>query len=157
GSDAMSEEAIASRLQPVADFVIEDKDAPKTLLSAKQVYENTCSACHDSGTAGAPKFGDEDDWGPLISEGYDALLEVALNGKGAMPGRGGHAALSECEVEGTMVYKASAGRASVDEPEETKAENGDDAENDEANEQANQHQQAVAQTDENQEAENTNA
>jgi len=118
GSDAMSDEAIASRLQPVAGFVIVDEDAPKMVLSAEQVYENTCSTCHDSGVAGAPKFGDKDAWAPLIDSGYDTLLDIALHGKGAMPARGGNPNLSDFEVERAMVYMANAGGASFDEPEE---------------------------------------
>lgn len=118
GSDAQSPEAIASRLKPVAGFALVDANAPKVLKTGDQVYESTCSACHTAGVAGAPKLGDNAAWAPLIKEGYEQMLQIALHGKGAMPAKGGNPTLSDLEVERAMVYMANKSGASFDEPAE---------------------------------------
>lgn len=122
GSDAQSPEAIASRIKPVAGFVLVDVNAPKELKTGEQVYASTCSACHTDGVAGAPKLGDNATWAPLIAEGYDYMLEIALNGLGAMPAKGGNPTLTDLEVERAMVYMANKSGASFDEPAEPAAE-----------------------------------
>ena len=60
GSEGQTPEAIAARIQPVADagFTFKDVNAPKQLLSGEEVFKSTCSACHATGAAGAPKVGD---------------------------------------------------------------------------------------------------
>lgn len=118
GSDAQSPEAIASRLKPVAGFALVDANAPKVLKTGLQVYESTCSSCHTAGVAGAPKLGDKAAWAPLIQDGYEHMLEIALHGKGAMPAKGGNPTLSDLEVERAMVYMANESGASFDEPAE---------------------------------------
>lgn len=55
----------------------------------KAVYDKACVACHASGVAGAPKFGDKAAWAPRIATGKDALLASVLKGKGAMPPKAG--------------------------------------------------------------------
>src|SRR5699024_3023871 len=80
-------------------------------------YNMTCATCHKDGVAGAPKFADEAAWAPYIETGYDELLHVALNGKGAMPAKGGNTSLDDLEAERAMVYMANAAGADFDEPE----------------------------------------
>lgn len=116
GSDAQSPEAIASRIKPVAGFALVDANAPKELKTGQQVYESTCTACHTAGVAGAPKVGDNAAWAPLIKEGYESMLQIALHGKGAMPAKGGNPTLDDVEVERAMVYMANQSGASFDEP-----------------------------------------
>lgn len=72
--------------------------------SGEEVYGAACSACHMAGVAGAPKTGDKEAWGPRFEQGIDTLYASALNGKGAMPPKGGQAALSEEEVKGAVEY-----------------------------------------------------
>jgi len=122
GSDAQTPEAIANRIKPVAGFALVDANAPKVFKTGEQVYESTCSACHTAGVAGAPKKGDKGAWAPLIASGYDALLKIALEGKGAMPAKGGNPALSDFEVARAVVYMANSSGASFDEPAEPAAE-----------------------------------
>jgi cytochrome c5 len=55
----------------------------------EQLYQGACFACHGTGAAGAPKLGDAAAWSARAANGIDALLSSALNGKGAMPPRGG--------------------------------------------------------------------
>src|SRR5262249_42487782 len=76
----------------------------------KKVYDTTCMACHSTGAAGAPKFGDKAAWAPRIKTGIDALHASALKGKGAMPAKGGNTALSDAEVAAAVDYMVAAGK-----------------------------------------------
>lgn len=63
--------------------------AGETLNPAgEKLYQSACLACHMAGVAGAPKLGDKTAWSALTAKGMDALMEVTINGKGAMPPRG---------------------------------------------------------------------
>lgn len=70
----------------------------------KKIYETGCVACHGSGVAGAPKAGDKAAWTPRIKTGKDALYTSAINGKNAMPAKGGNPALSDAEVKAAVDY-----------------------------------------------------
>lgn len=74
----------------------------------KGVFNKTCSLCHASGVAGAPKPGDQADWGPRIAQGNDILYKHALEGftgaKGMMPARGGSTTLTDDEVKAAVDY-----------------------------------------------------
>jgi len=48
-----------------------------------------CSGCHLSGVANAPKYGDADEWAKRAENGFAAMAQSVVNGKGAMPPRGG--------------------------------------------------------------------
>jgi cytochrome c5 len=115
GSDGMSAEAVARRIQPVGSIVVKDASAPTVLKTGEQVYTAQCSACHAAGAAGAPKFGDADAWGPRIKTGYDMLLTSALKGKGAMGAQGG-GELSDTEVGRAVVYMTNTAGAKFAEP-----------------------------------------
>lgn len=109
-------EGIASRLQPVAQFALQVVEEDRPLKTGKEVYEATCTTCHATGVAGAPKFGDKAAWAPFIQTGYEAMLKVALNGQGAMPAKGGNPALTDLEVERAMVFMANEAGAGFQEP-----------------------------------------
>ena len=119
GSSSQSPEAVAARIHPVADdgFTFTDASGPKQLQSGEAVYKTVCSACHDTGAAGAPKFGDAAAWGPRIAQGYDKLIEHALGGLRAMPAKGGNPDLNDIEVARAVVHMANAGGAKFKEPE----------------------------------------
>jgi c(7)-type cytochrome triheme protein len=74
------------------------------LPNGKAIYEGTCFACHNSGVAGSPKLGDAAAWAPRIKNGPAALYSSAANGKGAMPARGGNAALTEAQLNAAVNY-----------------------------------------------------
>jgi len=75
----------------------------------KSVYEKTCSACHQTGLIGAPKFGSADDWGARLKTGKAALYHSALNGTAkGMPAKGGNSTLSDDEVTQAVDYMAAA-------------------------------------------------
>jgi cytochrome c5 len=75
--------------------------------SGKDVYEASCVACHASGAAGAPKLDDKAAWAPRLSTGAGALHTSALKGKGAMPAKGGNAALSDADVTAAVDFMMS--------------------------------------------------
>lgn len=119
GSDAQTPDAVASRIRPVADegFTFKDVSGPKQLQAGEAVYQTTCSACHGTGAAGAPKFGDAGAWAPRIAQGYDTVLKHALEGLRAMPAKGGNPDLDDVEIARAVVHMANAAGAKFKEPE----------------------------------------
>jgi cytochrome c5 len=115
GSEAFTEEAVAKRLQKVGSIEIRDPTNTATLRTGEQVYQAQCTACHAVGAAGAPKSGDEAAWAPRIKTGYDALLNSALKGKGAMGAQGG-GDFSDYEIGRAVVYMANAAGGKLAEP-----------------------------------------
>lgn len=107
------EKGIAARIQKVG--TVEIRDANRPLRSGEDVFKAQCSACHATGAAGAPKFQDAAAWAPRIATGYEALLNSALKGKGAMGAQGGGDA-SDVEVGRAVVYMANAAGAKFAEP-----------------------------------------
>lgn len=122
GSDTLSQEAVAKRIAPVAGFQLVDANAPKVFKTGEQVFAAVCTACHTAGVAGAPKVGDNAAWAPFITAGYDAMMNVALHGKGGMPAKGGNPTLSDYEVARAVVYMANKSGASLPEPAAPAAE-----------------------------------
>ncbi|KND57957.1 Cytochrome c5 [Candidatus Burkholderia verschuerenii] len=122
GAGTDIEQSVAERVAPAAQVDICDANAPRVYKTGEEVFKAVCSTCHASGAAGAPKFGDSGAWAPRISEGYDTLLHNALNGKGAMPVRGGTNPddYSDFEIARAVVYMANHGGASFQEPAQPK-------------------------------------
>lgn len=82
--------------------------ADASAMEGKAVYAATCTLCHETGLAGAPKKGNADDWQPRIRKGAPALYESALHGTAkGMPAKGGNAALSDAEVKSAVDYLMS--------------------------------------------------
>ncbi len=77
--------------------------------AAPALYTQICQACHLSGVAGSPKFGDKTAWAPRIAQGIDALTASVIKGKGAMPPKGGSAA-SEAEIKAVVTYMVSSAK-----------------------------------------------
>ena len=94
------------RIQPVARVEMQ-KAVVKSGGNARDgetIYNTICTACHAGGLAGAPKIGDKAAWAPRIAAGFDAMLNNATNGKGAMPPRGGAADLTDVELKAAVEY-----------------------------------------------------
>ena len=79
-------------------------------VDGKSTYDTTCMACHGTGVAGAPKFGDKAAWAPRLAQGKDALYGSALKGKGAMPPKGGNTALPDDAVKAAVDYMTAAAK-----------------------------------------------
>jgi len=100
GEDPMRAAAVDERIKPVAKVNVGGAaDAAPAVAAAprsgSEVYTAHCFACHGTGAAGAPKVGDKGAWSARAAQGIDALVTTAINGKGAMPPRGGSAASDE--------------------------------------------------------------
>lgn len=74
------------------------------LATGKKIYDSACVACHSTGVAGAPKFGDKETWAPYIATGMDTMLQIAISGKGAMPPRGTAMNASDEDLQAAILY-----------------------------------------------------
>ncbi|MDP1907743.1 MAG: c-type cytochrome, partial [Hyphomicrobium sp.] len=82
-----------------------------------QVYKETCFACHATGAAGAPKFGDKKKWAALIKEGQPVLTAHAWVGVRGKPAKGGKADLSLEEFARATAYMARAAGGTWKDPD----------------------------------------
>lgn len=85
--------------------------------AGKDVYNKTCTICHATGIAGAPKYGNVADWTPRLAAGVARVYESALKGTAkGMPARGGNPSLSDGDVRAAVDYMVAAVRSAVPEP-----------------------------------------
>ena len=86
--------------------VAEEKAAPAadTTAEGKEVYDATCFTCHNTGVAASPILGNKEQWAPRIATGMEALYTTAINGKGAMPPKGGNLSLDNDKVKAAVDY-----------------------------------------------------
>lgn len=96
---------------PTAPAITDVKEVPAAPVaktasgkSGEEIYKSTCFACHATGVAGSPLFGDKALWAPRIATGMDALYNSSIKGKGAMPPKGGALTLSDDEVKAGVDY-----------------------------------------------------
>ena len=80
----------------------------------KKIFDTSCAACHATGVAGAPKFGDKAAWAPRIAQGINVLYTHAVGGfqgkGGVMPPKGGNTALPDADVKAAVDYMVAAGK-----------------------------------------------
>ena len=127
---AMSAQALVERIGPVAKLqfqgsapVAPEAAAPKVATATvsaapakagkpdgKKTYDSICMACHATGAAGAPKLGDKAAWAPRIKAGAEAMYASVIKGKGAMPPKGGNAALADADVKAAVDYLVGASK-----------------------------------------------
>lgn len=119
-----TENAVAERIKPVGQLMLASNTGDKVMntlvppanaaASGEQTFKATCSVCHLTGVAGAPKFGDKAAWKDRIAKGKETLYEHALKGfqgnVGFMPAKGGNAALSDADVKAAVDYMVSAAK-----------------------------------------------
>ena len=74
------------------------------VAAGEQVYQTACFACHLSGVAEAPKLDDPAAWEPRLGQGMAGLLQSVINGKGAMPPKGGFTHLTEDELRNAIGF-----------------------------------------------------
>jgi cytochrome c5 len=77
--------------------------------AGEALYKQTCFACHGTGAAGAPKFGDKAAWTARIAQGLPTLVDHAIKGKGAMPPKGGSNA-SDADIKAAVEYMVNAAK-----------------------------------------------
>ena len=106
--------AQAQRIQKVGS--IEIRDANRPLREGDAVYKGQCAACHATGVSGAPKFGEAGDWAPRLGQGFEALVQAALKGKGAMAPQGG-GEFNDLEIARGVAYMANSAGGSFPVPQ----------------------------------------
>ena len=74
----------------------------------KKIYDTKCFMCHNAGVAGSPKLGDKAAWESRVATGMDAMVANAINGKGAMPAKGGCADCSDDDIKASVQYMVDA-------------------------------------------------
>lgn len=107
-----SKAEIVERIQPVGSVCLQGdatcagaaSNAGSGPKSGEDVYKASCTACHDSGVAGAPKFGDAAVWGERVALGIESVYANAINGKGGMPPKGTCASCSDDELKAAVDY-----------------------------------------------------
>ena len=115
-AEAQYLKSVSGRIQPFSNEAVAGQDNSQLAIKADtgsaatggtaaipkdgaQVFQQTCSACHGTGLAGAPKAGDSAAWAPRIAKGKDVLYQHALQGfqgtAGVMPPKGGRVDLPD--------------------------------------------------------------
>ncbi|MGH8128018.1 MAG: c-type cytochrome [Gammaproteobacteria bacterium] len=86
-----------------------------SLAVGDKIYHAHCAACHASGLAGAPRYGDAKQWATRLKLGLDKLHQNALDGIGAMPPKGGCTDCSKAQIVSAVDYivDGSGGKAMV--------------------------------------------
>jgi cytochrome c5 len=77
---------------------------PAAKPDGAKVYSMGCNACHATGVAGAPKYGDKVAWAARSKTGVDALVASVIKGKGAMPPKGGLATATDADIRAAVEY-----------------------------------------------------
>lgn len=116
-SPEIAEKAVLRNIAPVAKLDAQDASAQRVERSGEEIYNAVCVACHTSGALGAPKLNSKGDWGARIAQGYETLVNNAINGIRAMPPRGGNPDLSDLEMARAVAYMANTSGASFKAPE----------------------------------------
>ncbi len=105
---------LAERIKPVGTVVTDPaalvkvaaKPAAREPMSGEQVNSKLCAGCHAAGVLAAPKTGDKAAWSARLTAagGIDGLVTSALQGKNAMPPKGGDPSLSDDEIHAAVEY-----------------------------------------------------
>jgi len=75
--------------------------------AGKKIFQEFCAACHAENPSiqvNAPRINDAQYWKALRKLGISALLKITIQGKGAMPARGGCFECSDEQLEMTIEY-----------------------------------------------------
>jgi cytochrome c5 len=121
-----AEARVAERLQPVAGVYAGETGAAAMAqaqeaarqaaagqvafggtLDGEVIYNGLCSACHTTGAGGAPRLV-QAEWTARIAQGNETLVRHAIEGyqgpAGLMPARGGNPALTDEQVEASVLW-----------------------------------------------------
>lgn len=104
GAAAAAAAPAAAAPAPAAAAPAAPQQAAAVNPAGEKLYKSVCFACHATGVANAPKFGDKAAWAPYIKTGMDAMVKVAMQGKPPMPPKGGAANASEEDIRAAVQY-----------------------------------------------------
>jgi cytochrome c5 len=112
-SNHNTQESMEARVSAVGELNVSDEASVSSseesaVVDGASVYNTSCAACHGSGVAGAPIVGEVDDWEDRIEQGFEVLVEHAIQGfqgsVGVMPAKGGNPSLSDESVTAAVQY-----------------------------------------------------
>ncbi len=115
-SSTPDDNASLQAILPVASVKLEFKKVEPGKRTGEEIYNAICKSCHATGTLGSPKTGDKEAWAPRLAEGFEHLVQTAINGIGQMPPRGGGSDLTDVEVARAVAYLANQAGAGFTEP-----------------------------------------
>ncbi|WP_037587991.1 c-type cytochrome [Stenoxybacter acetivorans] len=100
--------ATETRIMPVGSVTMGD-GTPVGQRTGEQIFNKICIQCHaaDSAVANSPKLGNSAEWAPRIAQGFNTLIQHAVNGFNAMPARGGASDLTDDEVARAIAFMAN--------------------------------------------------
>ena len=108
------EKAVVERLEPAGEVTLESDvvaAAPAVdasggeARSGEEIYNKSCTTCHSTGAAGAPKLGDAAAWQARLDEkGLDTLYTHSIQGFKGMPPRGLCMDCTDEEIKATVDY-----------------------------------------------------
>lgn len=81
--------------------------AVEATARGRDIFVQTCAACHVMGAANAPRLGERREWQDRLASGRPALLRSVLRGKGSMPPKGGNASLTDDDAGAALDYLLS--------------------------------------------------
>ncbi|MCX2977901.1 cytochrome c5 family protein [Halieaceae bacterium IMCC11814] len=106
--------AIEERIKPVGVICLEGDSSCAAIPAAtigvarsgEEVYNAACMACHTTGAAGAPVYGDVAGWSDRIAKGMAVLHDAGVNGVAGtgMIAKGGCMNCSDEEVIAAVDY-----------------------------------------------------
>ncbi|MDP3356557.1 MAG: c-type cytochrome [Polaromonas sp.] len=113
-AEAPAAPVVAAAAMPAAPAVVAAAAAPAAPVKAgagagEALYKQVCVACHAASVAGSPKFGDKAAWAPRIKTGLDMMTASVIQGKGAMPPKGGSAA-SDADIRAAVEFMVNAAK-----------------------------------------------
>jgi len=73
------------------------------LTDGKKLYQSNCIYCHGMSGSGAPQI-NKQVWGILLNQGHDKLYQVAIQGDGNMPPKGGCDTCSDNRIKAAVNY-----------------------------------------------------
>ncbi len=110
---------IAERIKRVGSVCLQGEDcgAQSEVVAGTEAsgggavdnYNKSCSTCHAMGIAGAPKFGDVEQWAPRIAKGMDVLYANGINGMPpGMPAKGMCFQCTDDDIKALVDYMVEA-------------------------------------------------
>ena len=84
------------------------QNSSSEIRNGKNVYEISCSVCHQAGLAGAPIFGSPSSWGDRKNKTLEELTHSVKNGLRGMPAMGLCMNCTSSELEEAVQYMLDA-------------------------------------------------
>ena len=88
GTEAMSEQAVAQRIQPVGVVMLKDASAVVALRTGEQVYTAQCAACHAAGAGGCAEVRRRGRLGAAHQDRLRGPADLGAEGQGRDGGAG---------------------------------------------------------------------